>query len=311
MKLFKKSSQPSGRQRQSLRSQDASQPGAFSYYARRSDYDFNTGRQMQRDEMVAQKRESRFKRSSRIKHLSAFGVTLVILTILTSLKTAPILTTPTVSQNKYAVLLQPSRVYEQAASDSLNESLLNRNKSTLRSKDVARALLDEFPEIGSVNVSSSLFSNRPNVVMSPVEPALLLSAGNGVYVVDRTGTAIVNAANVKDLAKLHLPTVQDQAAGPVKVKDQVLTSGEVAFMKTVVAELSAKEQSVSKMTLLTGAAELDVKTTGQPYTVKFNLHSPTARQQTGTYLAVQASLAAKQITPEYIDVRVPGRAYYK
>ena len=311
MKLFKKDSQPSGRQRQSLRSSGQAQPGAFSYYNRRSDYDFNTGRQMQREEIVAQKRESRFKRSSRIKHLSAFGVTLLILIILTSLKTNPIVTVPTQAQNKHTVLLQPARIYEQAAHDNLSKALLNRNKTTLRSKDVAQALLKEFPEIGSVNVSSTLFSNRPNVILSPVEPALLLATDNGVFVVDRTGTAIVNAANVKDLDKLNLTRVDDQASGPVKPRDQVLTSSEVAFVKTVVAELTAKGQTISKATLLTGAAELDIQLAGQPYIVKFNLHSPTARQQTGTFLAVQSSLNEKHITPAYIDVRVPGRAYYK
>ena len=66
------------------------------------------------------------------------------------------------------------------------------------------------------------------------------------------------------------------------------------------------------MVLPVGTSELDVKLTNQPYTVKFNLESGTARQQAGTFLATQAKLQSQNVTPgQYVDVRVGGRAYYK
>ncbi len=66
------------------------------------------------------------------------------------------------------------------------------------------------------------------------------------------------------------------------------------------------------MTLPVGTSELDVRLAGQPYSVKFNLESGTARQQAGTFLATESKLKSQNVTPaEYIDVRVDGRAYYK
>ena len=65
------------------------------------------------------------------------------------------------------------------------------------------------------------------------------------------------------------------------------------------------------MTLPPAASELDVKIAGKPYFVKFNLQADDARRQAGTFLATQAQLQRKGITPaQYIDVRVEGRAYY-
>jgi hypothetical protein len=66
------------------------------------------------------------------------------------------------------------------------------------------------------------------------------------------------------------------------------------------------------MSLPSNANELDIQIAGQPYEVKFNLHSDKAREQAGTYLATIASLQKQGITPsKYIDVRVDGRAYYQ
>jgi hypothetical protein len=155
-------------------------------------------------------------------------------------------------------------------------------------------------------------SHRPIVYIAPTTPSLILAGSTGSYVLDNNGKALIATSNVADIGKLDLPTVADQSGLRVKSNDIALAGTEVNFIQTVVAELQAKGVAIESLTLPPAAYELDVKPVGVGYFVKFNMHEPTARQQSGTFLAVRARLATQSITPSsYIDVRLDGRAYYK
>ena len=78
------------------------------------------------------------------------------------------------------------------------------------------------------------------------------------------------------------------------------------------AQLTAKQYTISALTLPAGTSELDASLSGLPYIVKFNLQATNARQQVGTFLATAGRLSSQHITPaKYVDVRVDGRAYYQ
>jgi len=103
--------------------------------------------------------------------------------------------------------------------------------------------------------------------------------------------------------------VSDQSGLQITPGHVVLDSSSVAFITEVAGQLKAQHLSAASMTLPSGGSELDVKVQGTPYVVKLNLRG-SAREETGTYLAVKQQLGAKQ-AGQYIDVRVAGRAYYK
>jgi hypothetical protein len=144
------------------------------------------------------------------------------------------------------------------------------------------------------------------------EPRLVLSPTSGAaYVLDDNGRAIVAASQVDNLDGLKLPTVTDQSGLKMHQGSVVLSASAVSFIHTVVYELQAAHVQYSQLILPPASQELDVYLSGQPYYVKFNLHQTNAREQVGVFLAVQADLKGKGVTPaHYIDVRVSGRAYY-
>ena len=91
-----------------------------------------------------------------------------------------------------------------------------------------------------------------------------------------------------------------------------MSSTDISFIKTVIAQLAAKQVIVSGLTLPVASREIDANIAGVGYIVKFNLQDGKALQQAGTFLATKGRLDSQSITPsQYIDVRVPGRAYYK
>lgn len=204
--------------------------------------------------------------------------------------------------------------YQQAASRVLASSLWNRNKITVNTASVASQLMRQFPELSSASVTLPLIGHRPIVYVQISQPAFIFNASNGSYVLDASGKALALSANVAT-AKLHLPEVTDQTGLRARLGSGVLTSADTTFIRTVLAELAARQVAVGAVDLPAGAAdELDIHLSNQNYYVKFNMHagSGDAREQAGAFLATQARLKSENITPSrYIDVRVDGRAYYQ
>lgn len=208
-------------------------------------------------------------------------------------------------------LLRAPEVYEAAADRQLGRSIWNRNKITVNTSTLSRQLLKEFPELRSVSVTVPLLAHRPVVYVEPAQPVLVLVAANGAFIVDNAGKALLRNDNPHDFSRLKLPILNDQSGLRINVNRQALPAGDIRFIQIIVAQLAAKQFTVSDMTLPAGTSELDVKLAGQPYMVKFNLQSDKAKEQAGTFLAAMAELRRQNITPRYVDVRVDGRAYYQ
>lgn len=310
MKLLKRNQKvTSRRQRQSVGS---GAPGAYNYRAQRSDFVANTGRDKRRVALSVSK--------SDVKKLSSFwgqrigGLALIIAGLLF------IVTTLSLSQEarvislatKDAPLLRSQKTYQDAASDILELSVFNKSKITINNAAIRAAMLKQFPELQDVTVTLPFLAHRPVVYVQPAQPTMILISGSGSFVLDTNGKAILTSSALLPTSGLTLPQVTDQSGLPVKLDQQVLTSGDIRFIQTIVTQLAARQVFIDTLTLPVASRQLEAHITGQPYTVKFNLASDTARQQAGTFLATINRLAGQGITPgSYIDVRVDGRAYYQ
>lgn len=309
MKLpFKKdNSAPAGRHRVVSGRQPV--PGAFSYHAQRAERSDAPGRQQARAEAKPRpKLDFLLRRAGFI----AGGVIILVCAVsLLSLSASPRIIVLSPDSGRY--YLHSDQTYQQAAAAALKRSIWNRNKVTVNTNAVIMSLQKQFPELASVSVTLPLIGNRPIVYLQPTKPVFILAAANGSYVLGESGKVLLPATQLPADSTLDLPTITAAAVSPAQPGQGALTPAETAFIQTVLAELSARHVSIGAISLPAASEELDVAIHGQPYFVKFNLHdSGGARQQTGTFLAVQAKLRSENITPkQYIDVRVPGRAYYK
>jgi hypothetical protein len=303
----KKQAQATANRRQVIGS---SRTSAFSYHANRKEQDYNLGRQQPREQDVRSRARVIRYWQQRLGMLVAGIVLIVCVLDILHLSTTPKVISLTTTSNNY--FLQPTSIYEVAATKLFKSSLLNDNKLTINTSDIKQKLQQQFPELSDVSITLPLMSHRPIVYIAPTTPSVVLSTVSGSFVLDNNGKALIRADAVADLSKLGLPTVVDQSGLAVKADEVALPSNSVAFIQSVVAELHAKAIPVNGLTLPAAAYELDIKPSGVGYFVKFNLHSTNVLQQVGTYLAVRTRLASQNITPaSYIDVRLDGRAYYK
>lgn len=310
MRLRRKRLASSARRRRRAPDPETQSSPGLAYRSRRAEGESNTGRNQPRP------REGGTPQGLVSFVLKRFGLILLLVALFISMVNVLSLSNHakvmSLTDNGGSSFLHDKSVYETAASKLLAGSIWNRNKITVNTSSVSQGMLKEFPELSSVSVTLPLLSKRPIVYIQTAQPALVLSAQNGDFIIDTTGKALIRTDKLPSGTDLTLPRVTDQSGLSASINHQALTSGDVSFIQTVVAQLATRHFTVSAMEIPVGTSELDVHLSNQPYIVKFNLESGTARQQAGTFLATQAKLQSQNVTPaQYVDVRVDGRAYYK
>ena len=303
--MFKRKSSTS-KGRRATEAQPSKNKAVFSYYQNR-DVEFDASRNRAKPPLLVRIRR-------RLRHLPTLVASLVILISLLwmlSLTPQPKITVVNEDNVASSAVLRPTSEYQQAAQKLLQQSLLTRNKLTLDTGDIEASLKEQFSEITNVAVVLPLVSRKPVIYIQVAEPILLLENGSKQFVIDEKGRAVIGADQAGDLSELNLIPVKDSAPLSISSGDQVLTSNETEFIKTVRDQLEAKGEKVVRMELPANAGDIYVFIEGKPFYIRFTTTGD-ALQQIGTYFSLEKELAGKSITPgEYIDVRVDERAYYK
>lgn len=306
MKVFKKRTPDLGRQR--ILRDNPQKASIFAYRAQRSESPTPTVRKQGRD-LTAKPHQQLYNLLGRSGLIVVSIVAVVCLVEILSLTTSPRIVIVGSSASRYS--LRATSIYQAQASQILASSIWNRNKITVDTAHVSSAMQTKFPELATVTITLPLLGHRPVMYLQPTEPALILHAGSGSFVIGDSGRAMLLTSQLPAQATKSLPILTDQTGLQVHLGKAALASAQVAFIQTVLAELQAKQVAISGLRLPNSTNELDVYPSGQSYYVRFNMQQADARQQAGSYLAVRAALQKQNVTPaKYVDVRVDGRAYY-
>jgi len=310
MRLRRKS--PVGRQRRTAEPDDT--PGVSSSYAYRggrSGEDRSSGRHAHLNE-----RYDNSARKTAIFILKRFGMIVLLIAVVASVINILTLSSNAkvlpLSADKSVTSLTNQQAYETAVNKIISQSIWNHNKLTINTSQISQGLVKQFPELSNASITIPLLAHRPIVYVQLANPSAILVSGSSAYLIDASGKAILSANNSAELKQPSLPVIQDLSGLQLQIEHQALPATDIAFVQTVVGQLTAKGFKVGSLILPPASDELDVQLVGRPFIVKFNLHSDTARQQAGTFLATIKQLDNQHIVPnKYVDVRVDGRAYYQ
>lgn len=280
----------------------------FSYHSNRSNRDSSMGR-YNREE---QSSRSVSDRTKLLKNLPAFLAVIVLIVSIIyaiTLNSNPRIEIVGSSSNSF---LQPVSSYKLSASKLLQGSFLNGTKLTINTDSIASKLSSEYPELDGVTVVIPLLGHQPIVEIKPSHSIIVLANSQGSFLLNQNGTAILNLSPQTQMQQFaSLPLVTDQSGLVVKLGEQVIPTSTITFINTVIDQFAAKSIPIQSMTLVAVPYELNVQVRGVPYYIKFNLLSD-PNYSIGTYLATVKELATLKATPtQYIDVRIPGRAYYQ
>lgn len=191
-------------------------------------------------------------------------------------------------------------------------NLQSSSKFTINRQQLTKDMQAQFPELVQVAVTTPLLANHAVVELEVSKPALILTSGNDTYLLDTRGVALLDTARERPLAKTDaLPVVTDQSNLPVELGKQALTSSQTGFILELNHQAQAKNLSLVSINLSAGAGELTVRYNDLPYFVKYNVNED-ARKSFGTFYATKEYIERTKVKPaEYIDVRIPERAYVK
>jgi hypothetical protein len=191
----------------------------------------------------------------------------------------------------------------------LFKGIKNSNKLTFDEAAAVSAIERKFPEVHSAHIELPFFSEQPVVWLNISPPAFKLVNDQGSYLIDDQGVAVAKSEAFPGIK--NQVTVQDQTGFKVSAGQQILSSDGVVLINTVIAEAKRAHVPIASLSLPPRAQELDLKTSDQPYYVKFYLEGD-ALNQAGQFLAARHQFAASGKTPgQYLDVRVPGKIFYK
>lgn len=208
-------------------------------------------------------------------------------------------------------LLRSNAVYKGAAENILSASLLNRLKFTIDTTGFEQAMKRQFPELSQASITLPLIGRQPVVELAASRPVALIKSDGKTYALDASGKAIIDATDLSNLDGRQLPMVTDQSNVPVTLGKGVLTADEITFISVLNTQLVGQKLSVDSYMLPPVANELQLRLKGQPYYVRFDMEND-PKQSAGTLAALKANLDASNTVPtEYIDLRIPERAYYR
>lgn len=237
------------------------------------------------------------------KIIDWFVVIAVVFCLLYSLLVKP---EPRVLSNSWAY--HSATVYDNFAAKNVS-GLLDRTKLTFNETSVVMAMQKQFPEISSAWVQMPIFGQKPTIHLTVSAPAFVYNVSSASYILDNDGVVVDTQAKLTAIK--NLPTLIDQS--PIKIVPGVkaVSSSSVSFINQVLAQAKKAKIPVTNIVLPPVAQEMQLHTTDKPYYVKFYFGND-VNQQIGQWLAARHEFDTKGIAPaEYLDVRVPGKVFYK
>ncbi len=196
-----------------------------------------------------------------------------------------------------------------AETDKVLSQLKNRSKITLDQKEISSSLMAKYPEIDSASVELPVFSQEPKIHLNISAPAFSLTSNGGVYIVNHQGRVVgklTEFPNIRDLVK-----VNDQSGFNVQIGKHAISASGADFISQLIEQAHRAKVPIKDITLPPKAQELDLTTSDRNYYAKFILNAD-ASQQIGQYFAARHQFDQTNSQPtEYLDVRIPGRIFYK
>lgn len=196
--------------------------------------------------------------------------------------------------------------YQHAIRDYLNNQPSKRFLFSLSEEELGQAVAVKYPEVKSIAASSRGVAPG-NFIITFRQPTASWKIGEKNYFVDAEGETFENNFTTPPTVK-----VVDNSGATVTAGKAFVSKGFLRFMGRLIALTNQSGLGeVSEASLPPNTTrEVDIRLKGRGYNVKTHTDRDPAAEVEDMKRVI-GYLDQKKINPSYIDVRVPGRAYYK
>lgn len=279
----------------------------ITYHSSRSRAGQNTGRRQSRD-------DSSPKRPSAVVWIKSWlpSVTLVIIvSCLLSLLVLGGEPRVRIIQSEGGIVRHDTLEYDSGIQAIWSDSINNLTKITAKTTDAETSIKKMYPELDIVRVELPFIGRRPLVTIVPALPAATLVNPTGAYYVSHQGELLSPADDdFNYTGSQPLISITDQSGLEPKPGEYVLTTHQVAAIRTYVNGLEENKVQVERVILPPEPNRVDVVLRDEKFIINFSL-SEDPRQGIGAYLAVADTFVDKEKPQDYVDVRVPEKVFYK
>lgn len=194
-----------------------------------------------------------------------------------------------------------TREVQSQVKDLLGRSFLGDNAIFVNPIGLARELKKRNYQLEQVSVERSLLGGI-RVRLKEQRATIQWRSGSSVFVLSGNGVAYAELSSVNTA----LPIVEDSTNLPVKSGEKIVPSSFVKFIAELPEQLAAAKLKAISISVADTTTEIEVKT-DKGFMIKLD-----TTRSLDSQMADYRSVAAKQIVPkEYVDLRIPGKVFYK
>ncbi len=196
--------------------------------------------------------------------------------------------------------------YEQSMNEYLNKHPFERFYPSLDKTSLLGYLQLQYPEIKSLDVALTGNFGSGELLLTLRQPVVRWSINGANEFVDADG--IVFAHNAYQTPAVEVIDKNGSLSG----SDAVVTSHRfLSFVGAVVGDMRQRGYTVTQATIpLLTTRQLEIQIASVSYVARLSVDR-SAGEQTEDISRIIPFLASKSITPQYVDVRVKGKAFYK
>ena len=197
--------------------------------------------------------------------------------------------------------------YKKVISDYLGARPAERFRFLLNKDRLNSYVREKRPEVANIDVLGEKGLAATGVTISLRAAVAVWQVNNVKYYVDASGETYQKNYFVEPIV-----SVKDESGIIPKTNELVASTRLLRFLGQTVAGLNAAGLGTVKNVTIPGGTlrELDIALDSRPYRIKTNMDRDAVGQVTDIIGALHY-LDSKHITPEYVDVRVSGKAFYR
>lgn len=197
-------------------------------------------------------------------------------------------------------------IYEKAIQDYLDANPIGRLRFLLDQDALGSFLVNKLPEVGGINQGGRNSLGVTIFYTTMRVPVAGWMINNKQYFVDSSGVSF-------NVNYFENPSVQivDQSGISLQSGDVIASQRFLSFVGLAVAQSKENGYTVTQAIMPPNTTrELELKIKEGDYLVKLSIDRPVGEQVEDMAAALKYFVSKNQ-KPEYIDVRVSGKAFYK
>lgn len=241
----------------------------------------------------------------RLQRLVAFGIAVIAMVIggIFYLISQYTFETPEVvaADESLNVSSEMKHAYAQSIMRYLQSHPAERFRFATSEKGVSSSVWKDFPEVKSIKGVKDGFE------ISFRKPLAVWEIGQKEYFVDDEGQSFE-----RNYYTAPTVTVSDKSGIIASNRNVMVGKGFLSFLGRIVALVNTSGLGVVTEAIIPAETtrELDIKLQDKPYIIKLHSDRP-PEYQAEDLRRVVGHLDLKGVTPQYIDLRVGGKAYYR